>query len=454
MALGASAVSGVRQGDQAVPPVLGGREGDTVDDPPTAQLAQPKTGQGKAGFSRGRASVPLSEKARQGTGDAPSAEHEPPREERKSRRGLLVTGAAVIAAAAMGGTAWALRDRKTPPQRTGDTASPTPSAASNLEVLSGHRDEIWAVAWASDSKRLASASADFTVRLWTTTSATSTRVLTGHGGEVYTVEWSPDGSRLATGAADNTARIWSAQTGTEEKVLQHEQAVRSVTWSPDGRLLATGSNDRKIRIWEAASGQLLRTLVGHTSAALVVAWAPNGSALASVGDLGDQAGFLLGSVIAARVWDPATGAQILTVSTGKKQAPASRSGLGPSIVLAGHAASPATTSLAWSPDSTLLATGNDASTTWLWDAKTGEQLRVLGGHTDVVNAVAFKPDKALIATASADQTVLLWNPGSSTVLRTFTGHTGSVNALAFSPDGKWLVSASSDKSLRMWEAVA
>ena len=436
------------------------------DDPSTVQVPPWNKIQRQAGYSRGQATVPGPPPGRKLAGDAPSPEPEPQaqkdEERRRPRRSLLVAGAGLVVAATIGGTAWVLRDKKSGQGTSSDIPSAKPTTPSNLDVLSGHRDEIWAVAWAPDSQRLASASSDFTVRLWTTTSATSTRVLTGHSGEVSAIEWSPDGKRLASGSADTTARIWDAQTGAATTTLPHDQAVRAVSWSPDGSRLATGCNDRKVRIWDAASGQLLRTLVAHTTAALAVAWSPDGKAVASVGDLGDQAGFLLGKVIAARVWDPATGTEIMTVSTGKKAAPgpARRPGAQTSVLLAGMgaarrgAASPATTSVAWSPDSALLATGNDASTTWLWDAKTGEQLRVLGGHTDIVNAVAFKPDEPLLVTASADQTILLWNPGSSTVLRTFSGHTAAVNALAFSPDGKRLVSASSDKTLRLWAAVA
>ncbi|WP_203914343.1 WD40 repeat domain-containing serine/threonine protein kinase [Rhizocola hellebori] len=436
----------------SVSAVVGGSGGDAAADPPTLHGRPWNKIQSPAGFSRGRATVPKPPPAREAVKEHPHADPEPQRRKEeggRSRRGLLVAGAGLVAAAAIGGTAWVLRDRGNGQQPPGGGGSPTPKAKSNVEVLAGHKDQVWAVAWASDSKRIASASADFTVRLWTTTSDAATRVLTGHAGEVWAVQWSPDGTHVASGAADNTTRIWDVQTGAA-RTLDHDQAVRAVAWSPDGRLLATGSNDRKIRIWEAASGQLVHTLVGHQTAALALAWSPDGKALASVGDLGDQAGFLLGTVIAARVWDPVTGTQKMEIVTGKKAAPGPRIRL----AVAQRNISPATTSVAWSWDSTLLATGNDAFTTWLWDAKNGQQLRVLSGHTDIVNAVAFKPGEPLLATASSDQTMLLWNVGSSTVLRTFNGHTDAVNTLAFSPDGKSLVSGSSDKTLRLWSAVA
>ena len=60
----------------------------------------------------------------------------------------------------------------------------------------------------------------------------------------------------------------------------HTDYVNSVAFSPDGRTLASGSGDRTIKLWDSASGQLLRTLTGHTSYILSVAFSPNGRTIA------------------------------------------------------------------------------------------------------------------------------------------------------------------------------
>eukprot|EP01047_Picozoa_sp_COSAG01_P057432 COSAG01_NODE_6638_length_3567_cov_62.489908_1_plen_333_part_10 len=61
----------------------------------------------------------------------------------------------------------------------------------------------------------------------------------------------------------------------------HTSNVLSVAYSPDGATLASGSKDQTIKLWRAADGTLLQTLTGHTDYVLSVAYSPNGATLAS-----------------------------------------------------------------------------------------------------------------------------------------------------------------------------
>ncbi len=77
------------------------------------------------------------------------------------------------------------------------------------------------------------------------------RTLTGHTGGVLSVTYSPDGKKLASGSADGTVRIWDVGRGECERTLTgHTSYVYSVTYSPDGKKLASGSYDGTVRIWE------------------------------------------------------------------------------------------------------------------------------------------------------------------------------------------------------------
>jgi len=65
--------------------------------------------------------------------------------------------------------------------------------------------------------------------------------------------------------------------------------------------------------------------------------------------------------------------------------------------------------VAFTPDGSRLASGSYDHTVRLWDAKTGQELQKLEGHTDSVSAVAFAPDGFRLASASDDHTVRLWD---------------------------------------------
>ena len=109
-------------------------------------------------------------------------------------------------------------------------------------------------------------------------------------------------------------------------------------------------------------------------------------------------------------------------------------------------------SVAFSPDGRLLASGGSDRTVRLWDPATGKHRRTLKGHTNIVYAVAFSPDGQLLASSGRDKTVRLWEPTTGKRWRTLKGHTGYVDAVAFSPDGRLLASSGGgDCTVRLWD---
>lgn len=129
-----------------------------------------------------------------------------------------------------------------------------------------------------------------------------------------------------------------------------------------------------------------------------------------------------------RIWDAATGQQVRLLDN---------------IDVA---------SVAWSPDGQRILTGGSDSTARIWDMHNGQLLQAFGGHAAPINAVAWSPDGQHILIGNDDNTASIWDlqTGQRRILR---GHTDKVLAVAWSPNGKLILTGSADKTARVWDAA-
>ncbi len=113
-------------------------------------------------------------------------------------------------------------------------------------------------------------------------------------------------------------------------------------------------------------------------------------------------------------------------------------------------------SSALSPDGKKIATGGMDGIIHIWDADTGEFLRVLVGHNSYVTGLAWSPDGNTLASAgSFDGTARLWDATTGMTLRILAkGHKGYAQHVAWSRDGKSLVVAGGISGfMTLWDVL-
>jgi WD40 repeat protein len=249
------------------------------------------------------------------------------------------------------------------------------------------RDYEWSledIVFSPDGQTLATAEADYTIRIWDYTTGELRTTLTAPEAPdgAYTwfqnVVYGADGSWIAGGAQHGKVYIWDTKTGELLKTI--DSYFSNPSLSPDGeRLVAIfGGN---ARIWDVKTGNALYSPnIGPSNMVDSVAFAPNGSILALGMRVGNQEDHHIW------LWDTQTDQMIRTFS-------------GPENLV---------TTLEFNRQGDIIVAGSWDRLIYLWDVDSGELLTTLTGHSDDITRVVFAPNGQILASASRDGNIRLW----------------------------------------------
>ena len=136
---------------------------------------------------------------------------------------------------------------------------------------------------------MATVGADGLVRLYRAGAGAETfripNILNGHTDTILGVQFSPDNRRLVTAGADQTARIWDVGSGREiAHLVGHANQVTDAAYSPDGRFIVTSSNDHTAILWDAGVGRAEDDLRGHVGAVTDAHFSSDGNRVVTAGE--------------------------------------------------------------------------------------------------------------------------------------------------------------------------
>jgi len=236
--------------------------------------------------------------------------------------------------------------------------------------------------------------------------------------------WVAEGARYdgSSPGEDWTILLRKSQSVRIPEAYPVTVPITALEFSRDGSTIAA-SGYHEITFWKTADGALDRRLAGLAERIYDIAYSADGKWMATAsGDPG-----IFGVV---KLWLPEPGGGKPVRDLVETQ----------DVVF----------SVAFSPDSTKIATAGADRTIRIFEVQSGKLLSQIEDHADWIFGVAFSPDGKRLASASRDKTAKVFDLEKKESLVTFPAHAQPVYTVSFTPDGKAVATGGEDNRIRIW----
>ncbi len=147
-----------------------------------------------------------------------------------------------------------------------------------LYTFDGHQQSVTSLGFLPNSEILVSTGADRSIRFWDTTKKQSIKIMKDvHQGTIHQLAIS--NRYIASASTDRTIKLQDLQTSQSKFLTGHRDTVLTVAISPNNQWLASGSIDRTMRIWHLPSGELAEVITDFSSAVKALAFSPDSAKL-------------------------------------------------------------------------------------------------------------------------------------------------------------------------------
>ncbi len=240
----------------------------------------------------------------------------------------------------------------------------------------------------------------------------------------------------STSTSSDTASLtcsWTSLRFTGRIPNIHPSSIMAIAYSPDGRYVVTDASDRKLRIWRASSFRTRTAGLVHE-----ITKENSYSSMHSLSFSGDGTKMIF---INNDYHNSNNTVEIYDISGRASTWQLSRS-LNHEFYRV--------YACALNHDGSIAATASQDMNIRIWNANTGDLIRVIEGHINKINCVSFILNDRYIVSAGLDRDIMMWEVETGYHFTHMRGHTDAVTCLKVNRDGTRLFSSSKDTTIRMW----